>query len=173
MATRCTVCNHPLVAEADKALAAGATVEAVARMLGVTRNSAGRHRANHLTAPAWKAARAFARNPLPPVPPVEIDPDASTGEQMKALVDRLAAMDVNHMTPAQQVAHFDAHRRALESLSKMAGPAEPTEVAMDQVTGLSEFLSDAFVALEPFPDARRALIPVVARWFPKPEPPMG
>lgn len=55
---QCTICNHPLRVEIDKALVAGATYREIAQRFGVSRDALYRHRKNgHITELIAKVAR--------------------------------------------------------------------------------------------------------------------
>lgn len=109
----------------------------VAVAIGVGRHSVQRHVASMHVAPQSPAQAQPASAPLAP--------GASALDVMRRAVDDLIAIDTSQMSPAAKSAHYDALRRAAESLAKME-PVEPDLGAVDAISvpGVLELLNAVY-----------------------------
>ena len=160
MRARCAVCGHPRVAYVDRLVTAGnRSLKSIAAEVGVSYDALRKtHVPNHL--PVAAAARGAAARGGGGG---GVAPGASPLDVLRNNMDQLAAIDVTRLPASQRAQHLESVRRAAESLAKMEPPAAPTEVTLRDVRGLEEFLADVFLALEPHPEARRALRAVIEK----------
>lgn len=158
MTAGCSVCNHPRLSHIDRLIVAGnRSLASIAAEVGVHYSALRRHTAKHVARPAVPPANA------PTTSGGGLPAGSSPVAVMRKTVDDLAAIDASKLPPAQRVAHLDALRRATESLARMEPPAAPDSVRIEDVEGLAPFLADVFLALEPYPDARKALGAVIEK----------
>lgn len=165
MTTRCKVCNHKLVRDADSLFNQGASASVVARMLGVSEDSAKRHRHAGHVAPLSVVASpvvpvAPATAPTAPLPTIEIDATTAVG-QLDILKNALDAMLASALSPTAKVAIIAEQRRVIEAKYRVVGPAPSATIRVQEIDGFAEYESLLFEVLEPFPDARRALAKVL------------
>lgn len=149
----CTVCNHPQASSLNAALAGGRSARRVAADFGLGKDAVLRHVTNqHPGAPQKNQPRV-------PAPTLQIS-EGLPRERLEALLRQLEAQAAaGPVSPllAQQL------RQGYKDLDAMQGPPPPTEVTMRDVAGLQELLSDLFLALEPYPEARKAMSAVLER----------
>lgn len=152
--SQCVVCNHPQVAAINAAIAAGRPSRRVAADFGIAgKDSILRHVTNqHPGAPPKPAPRGSH----PSLRPVGGLPRERLEALLKVLEAQAASGPVSPLL-AQQL------RQGYKDLDAMQGPPPQTEVRMRDVSGLTELLADLLLALEPFPDARRALSTVLEK----------
>lgn len=132
--SRCGVCRHPRVLEADDQLRNGKSVASVARWLGLKRRDAvDRHvKAGHVAPAVAPAPAGGATSATQTGTPATGSPTTAEA-QIRAIVASLDAIDVTRLAPAAQIALFAERRRAAESLSRVA-TTPPPEIEVD-VTG--------------------------------------
>jgi hypothetical protein len=166
----CTACNHPGIVLITKAINDGQSDYKVAGAFGLPRGVIQRHRTNRHQGVTQAAATrgkdlGAARRADPPpgsgddLP--DLGPDATPREKLQALVSRLEqeVQGLDYLKPdlAREL------RLAYADLEKMADGLPPAVVRAADVPGLVEFLYDVHRALQPFPEARRALEAVFAK----------
>lgn len=78
-------------------------------------------------------------------------------DQMRDVVRQLKRVNVDQLTDSAKVNHYNALRQAIMNLAALKPPVVDRKVTVADVDGLPELLGDMFKALEPFPEARRAL----------------
>jgi hypothetical protein len=169
----CTACNHPGIVLLNKAINDGQSDYKVGGAFNLPRTTIQRHRTklHPGVKPAaggrgQNLAAATADDPPDdwPYEPGDPDTEPAQGEgtprqQLEALVAQLrkqAKDDGDDMRPelAREL------RLALEALGKMGSSEPPPVVQVKDVVGLRELLYDMQRALQPFPDARKALAAV-------------
>ena len=84
----------------------------------------------------------------------------SAEDQLKALRDILDGMMSGPLSPNTKLAIIAEHRRTVESIARVVGPVAPDDGRPTWVQ-LRELETTLFDALEPFPEARRALSAVL------------
>jgi hypothetical protein len=182
MTTRCAICNHRLVRDADSMFNQGASAAAVARMLGASVQSAKRHRhSGHVTPPALVAppnavnvAPRVVRKPIPSAassaapadPTAPSDPAVAVApmtpaEQLEVLRDDLDSMLKGAISPTARLAIIAERRRVIETMYRVVGPAAPAMIRLEMIEGYAELEADEMSALEEFPLARQALARVL------------
>lgn len=166
MTTRCAVCLHPAVGAIDALVLAGSrSMSAIARDFGLHEKSMQRHARSHV-APRRARTSQDARDDHGRRSTRPADAEAATVDPAAALRSQLAAlddMDANDLSPSARISLFEERRRTLEALARVE-PVPPSSVVdFRQVDGLAPLLADMMLALEPYPDARLALLDVVRR----------
>lgn len=157
MARRCTVCDHAARAEIDAALIEGQSLRDVAeRFGGLTAASIHRHRHGHL-AQAVQLAREAG----------DAQRGASLLDQVRALHGRtlriLAKAEAEDDAGTALRAVREA-RGGLELLARLLGELETAPTVHVAIGSEWPALRAAIVAaLEPFPDARNAVVQAIAR----------
>jgi hypothetical protein len=145
--SRCAVCAHPRVADADSWLVIGKPHTAVAKLIGVSRYSVDRHVLNgHVVGSPSSGRQA-------PVVPANAGPV----DLMRSIVDQLGSIDVSRLSPHAQTNHLDAYRRAVESLSKIAPPPAAETVRVEETEGYWDLMRVLWKNLEPHPAIRVAM----------------
>lgn len=161
--TKCHTCLSPYQAQADALYVAGASASAVAKRLNLPTQSMQRHvRLGHVSRTAHAEPQATV---CPPGQAPSTFTDRPTGRatqgdmqaELQQQLDELNAMDTTGLSPTTLIALSDAKRRTAESLAK-ASPATPGVVRVLDVEGLPELIRESYMALRPFPEARRALL---------------
>ena len=162
MTTRCAVCNHALVRDADSLFNQGASASVVARMLGVSPDSAKRHRhAGHVAPPSVVAPPVVpVPSPTAPTAPIEIDATTAVG-QLDILKNALDAMLASALSPTQKIAVIEAQRRVIAERYRVVGPAPSAVIRVQDIEGYAELEAMELEALEPFPAARQVLAKVL------------
>jgi hypothetical protein len=128
--------------------ASGASVASIARMLGVSKDSASRHRrSGHVaTLPLAMAPTTALPSGLP------VTAEALIRGVIVGLDIDLATVSVN-----QRLAILEGRRRAAEVLSRITGPTPSPTIHVEDVAGLQEFIYLMARHLEPYPSVRFAL----------------
>jgi len=146
---KCTVCQHPEVAEINKLLASGVSHAEIARRFGLGRRSVARHAAHHLPATVVAAAKkdqeAQALDVLGEVKKLYHVALDLLGKAAKAEDLRTALAGVGEA------------RKNLELLGKLLGQLdERPQVNILVSQQWAEVRTRLLNALEPFPEARVA-----------------
>lgn len=192
MSTKCTICTNDRRADIDYALEhTTVPVTRVAADFGVHPAALARHvhnghvlrkavarKANAeaavsvavakaMPSPAQKPAQSGARTTQAPAIPPDVDtspiadvPPLGGRERLVAVAAKLEAEAVLRGGMRPDIAR--ELRLTYEALHKMDGGVSDREVRVADVQGLPELFGAMFKALEPFPDARRALGAVFA-----------
>jgi hypothetical protein len=157
--TKCTLCRHKRVAYVDSLVAGGArSLLSIAKECGIPYSVVRRHVAS------GHAVRQAAPSAPPKSPP---PPGSSPAAELRHQLDGLNATDASAMSPSARIALFDAKRRTAEALAKSTPP--PSEDDADVLAryirhpAVQRFEAEIFDALEPWPEARRALAEVVRK----------
>jgi hypothetical protein len=166
---QCTVCEHAGVrAIDDLVLAKVRSLNSIAEAFGLHPKAVQRHRKNGHVSPRARQASQDDRAARQASNDAAAPPDAPTSAQgasplelMRGIVASLQAVDVATLSPSGQREHFNTFRLAVESLDKMAPPDPGAAVELRDVRGLLGFLEDVHDALEPFVEARLALLTVL------------
>lgn len=156
---QCYVCSHPRAREADRWLIEGRTHVAVAKALGLSRQSVNNHvKSGHVAA---------LQNPPAP-PPTQAKPPASRGstpeDLINAIVASLDAIDMSRLPLSQQMDLARERRLAAEALAKLVPAPRPTVVTVKDIDGYADLEALEFAALEPFPEARKALAAALRKY---------
>jgi hypothetical protein len=167
---KCSVCSSARAREVDDLIRSGRRSlrsialafelgeKAVQRHVNgghVAPRSPGRARTSHAT--RNDAERVSAS--LPPS-------DAATGDPASTLRAQLADLDTmatEAMSVSARLQVMEERRRTLEALAKIEPLAPAQVVRIEDVDGLVEFLRDTMEALEPYIDARLAMVAVLDR----------
>lgn len=144
--SQCRVCRSPDSALINLALAEGKSVRAIAKVFGLGKDSVARHAA------AQHPGVVIEKKDRPPRPPT----GESELEQLQVLREQL--MEQMDERPRSDTAR--ELRQVHQRIAEISGADRPKSVTVVDVQGLPELISSWFVALEPFPEARAALLAV-------------
>jgi len=160
--TRCQVCEHQSVGEIDALIRAGSrSLAATARAFGLNQKAVQRHAARHVG--------LHGRAPVRPAPAAAPSgapagrADTPNGTVYQAIAAELDEMLAGAESVSAKLAILTEQRRLADSRARTEGPAPSGSVPWQEVDGLAELISDWFVALERFPDARLAMLEVMER----------
>jgi hypothetical protein len=144
------VCDHPRISEIDAALGTSEPRRAVARRLSVSHPSLNRHYYGHWLPGKQEHDAAAASLP--------VAPGGTPREQLEA---QLARLRQQAGTGPMRVDLAREIRTTLTTIDQMAGGAAPRKPQLEDVEGWPELSAAIFAALEPHPEARRALAEVL------------
>lgn len=106
---------------------------------------------------AQAAAEAPQSAPQVPVASTDSPPDAATLSARQRLVAVAQKLEARAAQSGMRSDIARELRLTYAELDRLDAGNGPTEVRVKDVEGLPELLGDLFKALEPFPDARRAM----------------
>lgn len=152
----CSVCSDPRREQIDAELRAGRSKLGIVRRYNVGRGAINGHTLNGHVRPG-------------PEEPTDIEEtlelaadDATPRERLETLIKGLEQqVKAAGKTPRTDL--IRELRLAYGDLAKLEPPREAQTVDVTEVPELVEFFSEVFVALEPFPEARQALRPVLEK----------
>jgi hypothetical protein len=161
MFTPCTVCAHSQRPEIEVALLGGMSPGRVAALFRVSRFAVGRHRAAHLL-PAGGRRSASTSLPGEEADPAAVPTAAQLVSQARDLQERTLASLRQAQADGDLRAVFTGIRAArgnLELLARLLGRLEsrPEDVDLHTHPEWLAIRSALVAALQPFPDARRAV----------------
>jgi hypothetical protein len=151
----CKTCAHLRLAHIDKLIVAGRSLRSISAEVGAPYDSLRRHVAN-----GHVAGMPTGASSSPSTAPV-VASDATALDMMRTIVGNLAAVDVSRLSPMAASRHFDAYRRAVESLAKMEPPPVDEFVRVEDVEGLGEFLAGLMAIADRHPQAREDIAELV------------
>lgn len=136
---RCSICKHPQVSFIESSIKSGHSNRQVAEAFGVGKDAVNRHiKAEHMLK------------------------DADAGDVViPDGVDRLAWLEAKLESGAMRP-EVARELRAIHDL-RQADVVVDT-ITVREVDGLEDLLTSIFGALEPFPEARQALAPILKAW---------
>ena len=152
----CTVCTHPLVEEINKELIGGATAEAMSKAYGLARSSVQRHKDRHIPQQLAEVHKAK---------------ELASGESLISQVIDLKARAENSYNRAVMANHIIAEIQAIRELraitelsAKISGEISTRSVTNIVIMPEWVMLRGVILrALEPYPEARRAVTDAVGR----------
>ena len=151
----CTVCEHPDRAELDRAITGGASLSQLAARFRLPATTIGRHRANHVPTEAMRAAVQAA---------AVVEADHGVGlaqgaarlrtDALRLLAKAEAAGDLRTALAGVREA-----ARCIELMAKLSGDLDASQTINLTVAPAFVVVQAAILtALDPFPDARRAVV---------------
>jgi hypothetical protein len=149
MAAHCTVCNHQSLSVINAALNAKQSHRRVAASFGLGKDAINRHVMN--------------QHPGVTIEGVEPNPEVTGETPREKLTSLINIMEAQVRSGNARVDTMRELRIAYGELDKLSGGEGPSMVTLREVDGLIDFLKEAFVALEPYPEARMALVPVLEK----------
>lgn len=151
MPRTCTICTHEQRSEIDQALVAGEAFRDIARRCRVSKDAIARHKA-HLPAHVAKAAEAQT---------------VAQADDLLASIQRLRQRLETALTKAEAARDIAALAREARETARLLlevegrlrqGAHVQVAVALVQSSEWQSLRSVVFRAIEPFPDARQAVI---------------
>jgi hypothetical protein len=156
---RCTVCDHPRIAEIDANLSdppmSGYTKNA--RIFGLRTDAVRRHKMNgHVVKP---------KPPSAPQEPKEVEAlPMSAVEVLSKTLKELNAVDSSELSGRELNIHIDLKRKVAVDLAKYQVAIDREGPAVKELRALEEMVLIGDEVLERFPEARRAISQAVAEW---------
>lgn len=151
----CAVCNHPQVAEINARVAAGVLSGArIGAAFGLPKDAVSRHVYRRHAGVVvgkngrWKQANAAGTTNNTP------DPNATEEDKLIVLRGQLEA----DMAARPRSDTARELRQVNQRIAELRGEARPKQVSVADVEGLPEQVARWFEALEPFPEAREAML---------------
>lgn len=151
----CAVCNHAQIAEINARIAAGVLSGArIGAAFGLPKDAVSRHvyrrHAGVITTSGgrWKQANLSGTTNNTP------DPDATEVDKLVTLRAQLES----DMAARPRSDTARELRQVNQRIAELRGEARPKQVSVSDVEGLPEQVARWFEALEPFPDAREAML---------------
>ena len=152
---------------------AGASAPSVARLLGVSDDSAKRHRSRGHVSPASSVAFPVAASRDTPAYAIarRDSTDAVGAGPIDAVTARdefdfikaeLGRMLAANPSPNQRLGILAEHRRTVEARSRVVGPEPSAPTSYRDLEGWAEMEACIFRTLEQYPDARFALADAIA-----------
>ena len=121
---RCTICNHPLRVEIDKALVAGATYREIAQRFGVSRDALYRHRKNgHIAEQIAKAAKKKEIQQAKEVQAAILAQEAQEVADAQTILDEVSRLKDRALTILDR-AETEGTREACMALREVRGIVE-------------------------------------------------
>lgn len=121
---RCTICNHPLRVEIDKALVAGATYREIAQRFGVSRDALYRHRKNgHIAEQIAKVARKKEIKQAKEVQAATLAQEAQEAADAQTILDEVSRLKDRALTILDR-AETEGTREACMALREVRGIIE-------------------------------------------------
>lgn len=147
--TGCTVCEHPQHARINAILSEGAVSRRrVARDFGLNKDAVGRH--------CWNRHRGYDPKP-------KAAPDTSGEDEEGPVSERAALLVIKKQLEEEMAARPRSDlsrelRQVTGRLAEIDGMNAVKSLGVEDVAGLPEQVAAWFRALEPFPDARAAML---------------
>jgi transposase-like protein len=156
MPRTCTICAHEKRQEIDRAIVAGGSIRAIAGRFGTSRMALQRHKESHLPATLAEAHEAEE------VARADTLLDQVNDLQAKTLAILQKAERAGDLRTAATA--IGQARQNLELLGKLAGELRPDTQVNVLVTSPAwvEVRSKLLRALEPYPEAKQAVLAAVA-----------
>lgn len=168
MGATCGVCNHPRRADIDQARRDGWSQRRIGKAFDVGKDTVGRHyHMNHPTVPP-DLRRAMGTSSVTPPPPPDADESPDPGRSPLDILR--ASRDSLEAKVTQGTARTDEYRelrQTIEAIGKLEGTDVQKTASVEDVRGLPELLAAWAVALEPFPEARKAMEAATRRVAPQ------
>jgi len=121
---QCTICNHPLRVEIDKALVAGATYREIAQRFGVSRDALYRHRKNgHIAEQIAKAAKKKEIQQAKEVQAAILVQEAQEVADAQTILDEVSRLKDRALTILDR-AETEGTREACMALREVRGIVE-------------------------------------------------
>ena len=121
---QCTICNHPLRVEIDKALVAGATYREIAQRFGVSRDALYRHRKNgHIAEQIAKAAKKKEIQQAKEVQAAILAQEAQEVADAQTILDEVSRLKGRALTILDR-AETEGTREACMALREVRGIIE-------------------------------------------------
>lgn len=146
----CKVCEHDKLGLIDRLLAEGKAQREIARRFGLTKDTVNRHVRSQHSVPSDPDGEASDG----------LGDEATPAQMVRAALRRIRQVDLRRMSPNQVVQHAEAIRKISESLSRLEDdPSKKViQARVEDVVGLPAQLGRWAEALEPYPDAREAML---------------
>ena len=168
---RCTICNHPLRVEIDKALIAGVSYRAIARQYGVSREAVGRHKRNgHIAEHIAKAAQKKEIKEATTLKKIVEDQEEKNVAEAETLLEQVTTLKTRAIAILDNAEREGTReaclalgevRRTLEFLAKITGELQDGKPTVNMTVNLlqsPEFKQVLAVLDEELPDKYRERI---------------
>ena len=156
MPQKCTVCAHADAGKINKQLVAGVPLDTLAKATGLTVSALQRHNKNHIPAQLAKAQ------------------EAKEAAAADSLMDRVAALNGKAEAIYSKALKAENLSAAIGAIRELRGitelyariTGELQEQTVNNIIVMPEWVSlrnVILIALDPYPDARRAVVEAVGR----------